>query len=276
MLKNGLYIVSTPIGNLGDISARAIETLENTDIVACEDTRVSKKLFALLGLKTDKKFICYEDHREEQVAHQIVNMIKQGQSVALISDAGAPLISDPGYKLVALCHDAGLFVTVVPGASAVISALQLSGLPTNRFMFAGFIPNREQARLNLFSELQGIQSTLVFFETAPRLIKSLQVMAKVFGARKIAVVREITKIYEQVLSGSADTLIASFEKTPPKGEIVLTVAPPEPQETKVDIDAELKKRLATMKLSDAVKDVASLCKMKKNEVYKKALELQNE
>ena len=276
MLNSGLYVVATPIGNLKDISARAVETLENADIIACEDTRVSKKLFALLGLKTNKKFICYEDHREEEVAHDLAVQMKNGASVALISDAGSPLISDPGYKLVRLCKQENIRVFAVPGASAVICALQLSGLPTNRFMFAGFIENKKKARLDLFNELKDIQTTLVFYETAPRLLETLKAMATVFKEREIAVVREITKIYEEAVNGTAESLIGHFENKSPKGEIVLVVAPPSNEKENIDVARELKKRLKDMPFKEAVAEVAALGGIKKSEVYALGLKLKDE
>ncbi len=276
MLKNGLYIVSTPIGNLSDITTRAVDVLQNADVIACEDTRVSKKLFSLLGLRIDKNFICYEDHREDKMAQKIADMIESGLSVALISDAGSPLISDPGYKLVKLCREKKLYVTVIPGVSAVISALQISGLRTNRFMFAGFIPNKQKARLDLFSELKDINTTLVFYETAPRLIDTLKAMKSVFEKRDIAVARELTKIHEECISGPVDELIIHYEQVPPKGEIVVMVEPPLEDKKNVDVVFELNKRLKTMHIKDAVKEVADLSGKKKNEVYQEALRLKNE
>jgi len=276
MLPNGLYIVATPIGNLEDISNRALKTLKNADVIACEDTRVSKKLFTLLGLDTNKKFICYEDHREESVAQSLVKEIKSGKSVALISDAGSPLISDPGYKLVRLCRKENIKIYAVPGASAVICALQLSGLPTNRFMFAGFIENRKKARYDLFEELKNINTTLIFYETAPRLITSLEVMKEVFGTRQIAVAREITKIYEECINGTADELITHFKQNTPKGEIVLMIAPPQKDEIEIDVKHELQKRLKTMSLKDASEEVADLSGLKKRDIYALGLELKNE
>jgi len=276
MLKSGLYIVATPIGNLEDISKRAQDVLDQADVVACEDTRVSKKMFQLLGIKTDKKFVCYEDHREEKVAGNLVDEIKNGKAVALISDAGSPLISDPGYKLVKMCKKEGVDVYSIPGASAVICALQLSGLPTNRFMFAGFIENKKKARMDLFEELKNINTTLVFYETAPRLVETLEAMQEVFGAREIAVAREITKIYEECVNGTAQELISYFKNNPPKGEIVLMVAPPIENESGIDVEAELKKKLKIMSLKDAVKEVCALSGCKKNDVYDIGLKLKNE
>lgn len=274
MLKCGLYIVATPIGNLKDISARALDVLSDAEVIACEDTRVARKLFSLLGLPLNKTFICYEDHHEKIKAPDIAALIQNGQSVALVSDAGSPLISDPGYKLVRYCRERDIPLWVVPGASAVISALQLSGLPTNRFMFAGFIPNKDKARKDLFTELKNINTTLIFYETAPRLAKTLWAGAEIFGMREAAVAREITKIYEECRNGTCAELADYFEKNPPKGEIVLMVAPPcESAEKSFDVEAELKKRLAVMSLKTAVKEVAELSGQNRNEIYATALVL---
>lgn len=277
MLKNGLYIISTPIGNLQDISPRALDILREAKIIACEDSRVSKKLFALLGISLNKKFISYEDHSEEQKAQYIIDLINQGNIVALISDAGSPLISDPGYKLVHLCRKQDIYVTAIPGACAVITALQLSGLPTNRFMFAGFIPNKDKARQDLFNELKDITTTLVFYETAPRLLKTLDNASVIFDGREIAVARELTKMYEETVNGSFDEVIHHFEQNEPKGEFVLMIAPPlEKQNSLTDIKDILRNKMQETSLKTAVKEISEQYKFNKNEVYALALELKNE
>lgn len=277
MLDAGLYVVATPIGNLKDISERALEVLGEADVIACEDTRVSKKLFGLIGLKADKQFICYEDHNEEDKAQAVADLILEGLAVALISDAGSPLISDPGYKLVRLCRQKGLAVKTIPGASAVICALQLSGLPTNRFMFAGFIPNKEKAKNDLFEELCPLKTTLVFYETALRLAKTLETLAKYTATREIAVAREITKIYEECKNGTALELLEYYKQNPPKGEIVLMVAPPEKQEfCAQDIKEELKKQLKKTGVKSAVQEVVQKFGGSKKEIYRLALELKND
>lgn len=273
MLNNGLYIVSTPIGNLKDMTIRALETLQNADIIACEDTRVSKKLFTLLEIDKNKPFICYEDHREESVAQKLVEEIKSGKSVALISDAGSPLISDPGYKLVRLCKKEGVPCFCCPGVTAAICALQLSGLPTNRFMFLGFIPNKQKSRFDLFNEVKNISSTLVFYETAPRLVESLEAMKDIFEKREISIARELTKIHEESINGTAPELIEYYIKNPPKGEIVIVVEPPYKDQNEIDIISELKKRLPLMSLKQASTEVAFLSGKKKNEIYAIGLEL---
>ena len=277
MLKSGLYLISTPIGNLQDISQRALDVLNEAPIVACEDTRMTKKLFSLLGLPLNKKFITYQDHNEEQQAQQLIDIINEGNVMALVSDAGAPLISDPGYKLVSKCREQGVYVTAVPGACAVITALQLSGLPTNRFLFAGFIPNKDKARADLFNELKNINTTLIFYETAPRLLKTLEQAAEIFGGRKISVIRELTKMYEEVQTGSFAMVQAHFEENEPKGEFVFIVSPPEePQHSVADVRELLAKRLQETSLKTAVKELSEQFGLNKNEVYALALELKNE
>ena len=277
MLRNGLYIISTPIGNLQDISPRGIETLKQADVIACEDTRIAKKLFTLLGLPLNKRFIKYEDHSEEKNAQMLIDLINDNHIVALISDAGAPLISDPGYKLVRKCREQDIYVTAVPGACAVITALQLSGLPTNRFMFAGFIPNKDKARQDLFNELKNINTTLIFYETAPRLLKTLEQAADIFAGREIAVCRELTKMYEETVSGTIDEVTLHFTAEEPRGEFVLMVAPPQEQEFKIaDVRDILRRRLAETSLKTAVKEVCAEYNLSKNEVYALALEIKDE
>ena len=278
MLNSGLYIIATPIGNLQDISKRAVEVLREVEVVACEDTRVSKKLFSLLGISLNKRFITYEDHNEADTAQKIIDTINSGQAVALVSDAGSPLISDPGYKLVRQCRQEGIYVTALPGACAVITALQLSGLPTNRFMFAGFIPNKDKARQELFTELAAVDTTLVFYETAPRLLKTLTQAKEIFTGREIAVVRELTKMYEETVCGSFADVIEHFSENEPKGEFVLVIAPPTEQEnlTLQDIRPQLMSRLQQTSLKTAVKEICEQYNMNKNDVYAFALELKDE
>lgn len=277
MLISGLYVVATPIGNLKDLSERAKETLAEADVIAAEDTRVTKKLFTLLGLSSNKTFIPYEDHSEEKKYQQIIDIILSGKSVALVSDAGSPLISDPGYKLVRECRKQGVSVTTIPGACAVISALQLSGLPTNRFMFAGFIPNKDKARIDLFTELKTINTTLVLYETAIRLEKTLVALKKIMPEREIAVVREITKIYEECINGSIDDVLLRLQENPIKGEIVLVIAPPAENTTQdIDLNTVLREEMKHCSLKEAVKNVAEKYKLKRNDVYEKALQIKNQ
>ncbi|MFV0625970.1 MAG: 16S rRNA (cytidine(1402)-2'-O)-methyltransferase [Alphaproteobacteria bacterium] len=274
MMKTGLYIVATPIGNLNDISARAIEVLSKSEIVACEDTRVTKKLFSLLGISLKKNFISLHNFNEEEQAPKVIEIVESGKSVALVSDAGSPLISDPGYKLIKKCKDAGIYICTIPGCCAFICALQLSGLPTNKFMFAGFIPNKEKARKDFFEGLKKLDATLIFYETAPRILKTLQAAKEVFGSREMSVAREITKMYEECLTSDADSLIAHFEAKEPKGEMVFMVAPFDGDINEgLDVEKILKEKLKDSSLKDAVKEVVKEYKLNKNEVYEMALRI---
>ena len=277
MLISGLYIVATPIGNLKDLSERAKETLSEADVIAAEDTRVTKKLFALLGLSTKKLFITYEDHSEQEKFQQLIDLINDGKSIALVSDAGSPLISDPGYKLVRECRKQNIYVTTIPGASAVISALQLSGLPTNRFMFAGFIPNKGKARIDLFTELKSINTTLVLYETAIRLEKSLTALQQIMPDREVAVVREITKMYEETIFGSVEEVSDKLKANPVKGEIVLVIAPPaESTPQDIDLNTLLTEELKHCSVKEAVKNISLKYKLKRNDVYEEALKIKNQ
>lgn len=277
-MKNGIYVVATPIGNLGDISARAKEILQEADVIACEDTRVTKKLFTLLGLSTCREFIKLEDHNEAAQAENLIELVRAGKAIAQVSDAGSPLISDPGYKLIRRCKEEGIEVFAVPGACALICALQLSGLPTSSFMFAGFIPNKDKARHDLFNRLKAIETTLVFYETANRIIKTLTAAAEIFGSREMAVAREITKVYEQCLNGTAEELIAHFSAVEPRGEMVLMIAPPKGDEGAAGLDVVtlLREELSKGTLKTAVKTLVAKYGLNKNEVYEMALKLKNE
>lgn len=278
-MKTGLYIVATPIGNLQDMSPRGIETLSAADIIACEDTRITKKLFSLLGISIKKKFITLHDHNEHEHAQMLIDAVKEGLSVALVSDAGSPLISDPGYKLIRACREEGIDVYTIPGCCALICALQLSGLPTNRFMFASFIPNKDKARRELFDSLKDLDATLVFYETAPRILKTLAVAQEVFGLREMAVVREISKIYEQTVTGNAAEIIEKFSAQEPKGEMVFMVAPPKEEEksaAEIDVLSILRSKMDSLPLKTAVKEVVAQYGLNKNEVYALALQIKNQ
>ena len=274
-MKTGIYVIATPIGNLNDISARAIEVLKEAEVVACEDTRVTKKLFSLLGISLKKTFIILGDHNESEMSNKVIAYAKSG-AVALVSDAGSPLISDPGFKLIKKCKEENIYVTVIPGCCALICALQLSGLPTNSFMFAGFVPNKEKARGDLFTSLKAINTTLVFYETAQRIKKTLEKAKEVFGNRELSVAREITKMFEECVNGTASELLAHFEAKEPKGEMVFMVSPPLDEENDIDIEAVLKVELETNTLKMAVKNVVEKYNVHKNEVYEIALRLKDE
>jgi 16S rRNA (cytidine1402-2'-O)-methyltransferase len=221
-LKPGLYIVSTPIGNLGDITLRALSTLSSSDIIFCEDTRVSSKLLAKHSIKVPLKV--YNDNSDESQRYYIKSLIHGGKVVSLISDAGTPLVSDPGYKLVRDFKKQGVHVDVLPGACAAIAALSISGLPTNRFLFAGFLPKTKEGRARVFEELSGLDTTLVFYETANRLLQSLEVAHEILGDRDANVAREITKLYQESRFAPLSELHEHYSQNPARGEIVLSIS----------------------------------------------------
>jgi 16S rRNA (cytidine1402-2'-O)-methyltransferase len=270
-LRPGLYIVATPIGNLGDVTVRAVETLARCDAIACEDTRVTAKLLRHLGVS--KPLWRYDDHAGERDRERLLEAM-QSQGVVLVSDAGTPLVSDPGYRLVREARAVGIAVTSLPGPSAPVMALTLSGLPSDRFLFAGFLPSKDKARAEVLGELGAVRSTLVFFETAPRLTKSLAAIGEVLPGRELAVARELTKLYEECRSGNAAELIAHYEAHPPKGEIVLLVGPPGEQTTgEIDVDALLRAALEVEKPSQAAGQVAKATGLDRKALYARALEL---
>lgn len=273
----GLYLVATPIGNIRDISARAIEILTQATVVACEDTRVTAKLFSLLGISVP--LTPYHEHNADKVRPQLIKRLKAGELIALVSDAGTPLISDPGYRLVQDCIAEDIYVTAVPGASAVLTALQLSGLPCHRFLFSGFLPAKTAARKKELSELSAVPATLVFYETAPRLLATLKDSFDVLGDRNAAVTRELTKKFEQTVRGTLSELIEFYkENGQPKGEIVFLIGPPD-KDQKPNLDQVttiLKQALNHMSLKDAVTDTAIRTGQNKKQVYEIALMLKNE
>ncbi len=271
-LSPGLYIVATPIGNLGDITLRAVETMRRCDGVACEDTRVTGKLLKHLGVS--KPLWRYDDHAEPRDRERLVESVRS-RAVVLVSDAGTPLVSDPGYRLVNAVRQEGLPVTVIPGACAAIAGLTLSGLPNDRFLFAGFLPIKDKARGDVLASLAGIDATLVFYETAPRLLKSLAAIGAAMPYREVAVARELTKLHEECRRGLPAGLIAWYEAHPPKGEIVLLVGPPvDHGHEEVDADALLRAALAEAKPSQAAAQVAKATGMDRRELYARAMELQ--
>lgn len=274
-MENGIYLVATPIGNMGDITLRALEVLQKADLIACEDTRVGKKLYTLLNIATKGKiFIAVHDHNESELAQKVIDEAASGKIVVYMSDAGSPLISDPGYKLAKSAREQGVYITTLPGACAAICALQLSGLPSNSFMFCGFIPNKEKARIDFLSKNSQVDATLIFYERADRLTKSLTVMQNIFGQREVAVAREISKLHETCHNGTAAELVTYFEQNPPKGEIVLLVAPPDGSQTEIaDYSAELREELEHNNLKTAVKNIVEKYNLNRNDVYRKALEL---
>lgn len=268
----GLYIVATPIGNLGDITPRAAAILRGVDAVACEDTRVAGKLLHHLGIK--QRLIRYDDHASEADRDRLLALMAEAP-VALVSDAGTPLISDPGYRLVRAAREAGIAVTSLPGPSAAVVALTLAGLPSDRFLFAGFMPGKDKARRDVLAELGAVRATLVFYETAPRLLDSLAVIAEVLPGREVAVARELTKKFEECRTARPQELAAHYTAHPPKGEIVLLVAPPAERQVDetLDVDALLRAELAGAKPSQAAAAVAKLTGLDRKALYARAMEL---
>lgn len=270
-LDPGLYIVATPIGNLGDITTRAADVLARCDAIACEDTRVTQKLLRHLGIA--KPLWRYDDHSAPADRERLLESM-QTRAVALVSDAGTPLISDPGYRLVRAARAAGVPVTSLPGPSAPVLALTLAGLPSDRFLFAGFLPAKDKARREVLDELAGLRATLVFFDTAPRLTKSLAAIGLALPGREVAVARELTKLYEECRSGTTSELIEHYTACPPRGEIVLLVGPPAVQDAhSFDADALLREALTTQKPSQAAGAVAKVTGLDRKALYARALEL---
>ena len=254
-LEPGLYIVSTPIGNLRDITLRALDVLAAADRVFAEDTRVAAKLLSAYGLS--RKLEPYHDHNGEQMRPRVLEALARGERVALVSDAGTPLVSDPGFKLVREATAQGTRVFTVPGASAVLAALTVAGLPTDRFLFAGFPPPKTAGRRRFFSELAEVRATLLFFESGPRLAASLADMAAVFGPREAAIARELTKLYEECVRGTLDALAADPRLASLKGEIVVVVAPGEASAPSAeDADAVLAEALGRLSPGEAASEAA--------------------
>ena len=271
-LEPGLYIVATPIGNLGDISLRAAGVLRAVAAVACEDTRVTGKLMQHLGVK--QKLVRYDDHASDATHDYLLGMAAE-QPVALVSDAGTPLISDPGYRLVRMARERGIAVTSLPGPSAAVVALTLAGLPSDLFLFAGFLPAKDKARRAVLEELGGVQATLVFYETAPRLADSLAAIGEMLPGREVAIARELTKKFEECRTGSPEEIAAHYAAHPPRGEIVLLVGPPgeAPAPDEADTDALLRAALATLKPSQAAAEVARTTGLDRKALYARAMEL---
>jgi 16S rRNA (cytidine1402-2'-O)-methyltransferase len=273
----GLHIVATPIGNLGDITLRALATLAGADLIACEDTRVTRKLLDRYAITTP--LTPYHDHNAAAARPKLLRRLAEGAAIALVSDAGTPLISDPGYKLVRAAQDAGHAVTALPGASAPLAALTVAGLPTDQFLFAGFLPPKEVARRSRIAELARIPATLVLYETGPRLGAALADLAAGLGPqREAAICRELTKLHEEVLRGDLKTLAEAYAGDPPRGEIVIVVAPPaEPERASAgETEALLRQALGRVSLKDAVGEVADATGLPRREVYQRALALAKE
>ncbi len=271
-LTPGLYIVATPIGNLGDITIRAADTLRAADIIAAEDSRVTAKLLRHIGIR--KPIVAYHDHVGDGVRPALIARMS-GESVALVSDAGTPLISDPGFKLVRDARRAGIPVTTLPGPCAAIAALTLSGLPTDRFLFVGFLPSKAKARAESIDGLSQIRATLIFYESGPRLGASIAALASGLGNRDACVAREITKLYEDTVTGRLSELALRYADAPPKGEIVIVVGPPEEPEpaTQSEADAALAEALTRLSVGRAASEVATRLRLDRRALYARALEM---
>ena len=272
-LGPGLHIVATPIGNLRDITLRALEVLASAELIACEDTRVTRKLLDHYGITTP--LMPYHDHNATAARPKLMARLQAGSAVALVSDAGTPLISDPGFKLVREAAAAGYAVTALPGASATLAALTVGGLPTDRFFFEGFLPVKPGQRRARIAELAPIPATLVLFESGPRIAASLADLAKGLGTRAAAVCRELTKLHEEVRRGDLAMLARDYASAePPRGEIVLVIAPPaEPVMDASDVDALLHDALARLSVKEAVSEISAVTGKPRCEIYQRALTL---
>lgn len=265
--------MATPIGNIRDVTLRALDVLATADILACEDTRVTAKLLRVYGI-TAAQWFPYHEHNAEKMRPKLMERLHAGAVVALVSDAGTPLVSDPGYKLVREAVAGGIAVHAVPGPSAAIAALVSAGLPSDRFLFAGFPPPRHAARLSTFRELAQVPASLVFFESARRLAACLADMAAVFGPREAAVARELTKLHEEIRRDTIEALARHYDEAgPPKGEVVIVVAPPRNEAAAVDIDSLLREALDGMSLRDAAATVSAATGTPRRDVYARALAL---
>lgn len=276
LIEPGLYIVATPIGNLGDITLRALETLAACDVIACEDTRTSRKLLDRFNIKT--RTIAYHEHNAAYASEKMVAALDQGKTIALISDAGTPLISDPGYRIVNAASAAGHPVIPIPGASALLSALMGAGLPTDSFFYGGFLPNKEKAKRDRLTEISRIAATLVLYESPNRLLASLKTAEDVLGGDRLACVgRELTKSYEEFVRGTLSELVEAFTDRTIKGEIVLIIGPPTQVEIMSDDEVmhwlkELSRDLPTGK---AATEAAKITNRPRKELYKALLDLKN-
>jgi 16S rRNA (cytidine1402-2'-O)-methyltransferase len=275
-LAPGLYLVATPIGNLADVTLRALAVLRGVDRIFCEDTRVTGKLLARYGISTPLQ--AYHDHNAERVRPLVLAALRRAERVALVSDAGTPLVSDPGYKLVRVAIAEGLAVTAVPGPSAALTALILSGMPPDAFLFAGFLPPRQTARRRALARWAAVEATLVFYESTPRLAESLAEMAEVLGNREAAVARELTKLHEEVRRGRLADLAEHYRSQgPPRGEAVVVVGPPEPTEPdQAEIDRRLREALAEFGVSDAAAKIAAETGLPRGDLYRRALAMRDE
>ena len=273
-LAPGLYVVATPIGNLGDITLRALATLAAADTVLCEDTRTSATLMARFAIRT--KLSPYHEHNAQKVRPAGLERLQRGASIALISDAGMPLVSDPGYRLVKEAAEQGIPVTACPGPSAVLTGLALSGLPTDRFLFAGFVPLKQGERQRLFAEFEKLKATLIFFESPHRIVETLHDLAAALPGRAVAVTRELTKLHEEVLRGGAAEIAETLgSRAAVKGEITLIVGPPTEEEAVSEdvLGAAIATALKTMPASKAASELARRFNLNRSDIYQRILDL---
>jgi 16S rRNA (cytidine1402-2'-O)-methyltransferase len=271
-LVAGLHVVATPIGNLRDMTLRALETLAAADVIACEDTRVTRKLLDHYAIGTS--LTPYHDHNAATARPKLLARMQAGEAVALVSDAGTPLISDPGYKLVRAAQEAGHLVTTAPGASSVMAALAVAGLPTDRFHFEGFLPPKDAARRRRLEELRRHDASLIFFETGPRLYATLSAMAEAFGVREAAICRELTKLHEEIVRGDPSSLAEAYAgDNAPRGEIVIIVGPASEVAVVEDVDALLRNALRRGSVRDAIAEVSSATGLARGDIYRRALQI---
>jgi 16S rRNA (cytidine1402-2'-O)-methyltransferase len=273
-VSSGFYVVATPIGNLRDITLRALDVLSAANLILVEDTRVSAKLLNAYGIKAS--LVRCDEHTEKNRVEEVIKRLHAGEVIALISDAGTPLISDPGFRLIDAVTSFGLKAIPIPGASSVLAALCVSGLPTNQFLFAGFSPPKTKARISFFQKWRTVEASLIFFESGPRLQASLRDMLAIFGNRKAVVAREITKRYETFEYGFLDSLIDKPSLTEPKGELVVVIAPPLTDEADYDEEAwkrELELSLVQVSAAEASKSIAKLYGLNRGVVYQEAMRL---
>jgi 16S rRNA (cytidine1402-2'-O)-methyltransferase len=272
-----LHLVATPIGNLGDITLRALETLAGVDIIACEDTRITRRLMERYGIAAE--LMPYHEHNAVTARPKILQRLSEGRSVALVSDAGTPLISDPGFKLVREASSAGHKVMALPGPSSVLTALSVAALPTDRFFFEGFLPAKQSARRGRLSELKPIDATLVLFESGNRVQETLSDLAEMLGPREAAICRELTKLHEEVLRATLDLLARRADTLETRGEFVLVIGPPDADALVLTADAldqMLRDQLRDHSVKDAVAHAVELSGRPRREVYARALELAKE
>lgn len=274
-LPPGLYIVATPIGNLGDLSPRAADILARADLIAVEDSRVTAKLLQRIG--TRRPMAPYHDHNADKVRPALIARMA-GEAIALVSDAGTPLISDPGYKLVRDARAAGHVITTIPGPCAAIAALTLAGLPTDRFFFLGFLPAKEKAKADAIAEISAIRATLILYESGPRLAATLAALAKGLGDREAGVAREISKAYEECVTGTLTELAARYDDHPPKGEIVIIVGPPgeAAPATEADAEALLKDAITRLPPTKAAAEVSKITGLPRRDLYALAMTMKDQ